>query len=632
MNPQYDDLQQLFDPAAVPPMKPVTKPAAVPTAAANDSTKPAARKRGTSAKPSAGSSAERFQCKDDGVYYRADADSEERQVCGPLHIIAQVRDLDGGNWSVLVRLRDLDGKAKDHVIPRAKLLSDQSLRALEELADKGLWFSHAADLKKRAVQYLQTNIGVPRARLVPRTGWHGSAFVLPEQVIGSSDELMVYHGGAAAELATAGSLDGWRDGVAQYAVGNPLLTLTLSAALAGPLMAFFGMDSGGFHLAGPSKNGKSVACRVAASVFGSPSRYEKSWQTTATGAEAQLEAHNDLPLILDEIGRAKATDVAAVVYMLSQGQGKSRGRAEGGLRAMTRWRCFVLSNGEHSVANYLSMHGVPVNAGQLARLLHVSAERRYGAFDALHGFADHPALCEAIAKAADRQHGVVGMAWLEKLASVDADALRRQLDKGLTKFAAACVPAGASGQARHAANYFALAAFAGETATAAGLTGWPPETAWQAAAVLYADWLKYRGGAGNEEDRQVLRQVRLFFEQHGEARFTRWDRSDAVVDEHGPKTLARCGFRKTEVFCEDGTASGNKAAQTTYYVFRQSWASEVLKGCDLKRANRLLLDLGVLLPGKDGKASKTERLPGMGSDRVYVVLPALWQLGSDDDA
>ncbi|BCL76450.1 hypothetical protein JHS3_21860 [Jeongeupia sp. HS-3] len=364
----------------------------------------------------------------------------------------------------------------------------------------------------------------------------------------------------------------------------------------------------------------------------SPSRYEKSWQTTATGAEAQLEAHNDLPLILDEIGRAKASDVAAVVYMLSQGQGKSRGRADGGLRAMTRWRCFVLSNGEHSVADYLKMHGVPVNAGQLARLLHVSAERRHGAFDELHSFADHPALCEAIAKTADQQHGVVGLAWLETLASVNADDLRRQLEKALTAFAAAFVPAGASGQARHAANYFGLVAFAGETASAAGLTGWPAQMAWQAMGALYVDWLKHRGGSGNEEDRQILRQVRLFFEQHGEARFTRWDREDAVIDEHGPKTLARCGFRKTEIICSDGTASGSQRSETTYYVLPNSWATEILKGVDLKRANRLLLDLGALLPGKDGKASRTQGIPGMGSPRVYVVTPALWQLGGDDDA
>ncbi|MBM3117860.1 hypothetical protein [Jeongeupia naejangsanensis] len=57
----------------------------------------------------------------------------------------------------------------------------------------------------------------------------------------------------------------------------------------------------------------------------------------------------------------------------------------------------------------------------------------------------------------------------------------------------------------------------------------------------------------------------------------------------------------------------------------------MLKGLDLKRANRLLLALGVLLPGNGAKASKTERLPGMGSPRVYVVLPTLWQMGGDDD-
>ena len=624
------DLDQLMDPATVPPRSRKRSRKEDRQEASPGADHKAPQPGQADARPRA--AVERFVCKVDGVYYRADEESEPRKLCGPLQIAAQVRDPDGSGWAVLVHMRDLDDTHKEHVIPRARLLSDQSTRVLEELAEKGLWFSYATDLKKLMLQYLQTQIGAPRATLVPRTGWTGSAFVLPRQVIGESDELLLYHGHATAETAVSGTLEGWRDGVARYATGNPVMTLTLSAALAGPLMAFFGMDSGGFHVAGPSKNGKSVACRAAASVFGAPPRYERSWQTTASGAEAQLEAHNDLPLILDEIGRAKASDVAAVVYMLSQGQGKSRSRADGGLRALTRWRCFVLSNGEHSVADYLRMHGVPINAGQLARLLHVGAERKYGAFDALHGFADHPALCEAIAKNADRHHGAVGIAWLETLAGVPGDDLRRQMEKALSAFAAEFVPGGASGQARHAASYFALAAFAGETATAAGLTGWAQKQAWQSAGTLYRDWLRQRGGAGNEEDRQILRQVRLFFEQHGESRFTRWNSEDAVVDDHGPKTLARCGFRKTEVRCEDGRSGGEKSMENTYYVFRQSWASEILKGLDLKRANRLLLDLGALLPGNDGKASRMLRLPGMGADRVYVVLPSLWQTAGDDDA
>ncbi|BCL75675.1 membrane protein [Jeongeupia sp. HS-3] len=626
------DLNHLKNPDAVPPINtPATDAAAAPTAPAASAT-PSGKPKAKPATKAVPSGFDRFITKADGVYYRPDEDSDPRKLCGPLRIVAQVRNQDGAGWSVLVHLQDLDGTPKDHLIPRAKLLSDQSSRVLEELAEQGLWFSYAADLKKLMLQYLQTGVDAPRARLVPRTGWNGSAFVLPDRVIGDSKEMLIYHGGAAAEMALAGTLDGWRDGVARYAVGNPIMLLTLGAALAGPLMAFFGMDSGGFHIAGPSKNGKSVACRVAASVFGSPSRYEKSWQTTATGAEAQLEAHNDLPLILDEIGRAKASDVAAVVYMLSQGQGKSRGRADGGLRAMTRWRCFVLSNGEHSVADYLSTHGVPVNAGQLARLLHVSAERRHGAFDELHGFADHPALCGAIAQAADQQHGVIGFAWLESLAAMDGDTLRREIEQAAASFAEAFIPAKASGQATHAARYFALVAYAGEAATTAGLTGWPARAAWDAAGALYGDWLQHRGGGGNEEDRQILRRVRLFFEQHGEARFTRWDRDDAVIDEHGPKTLARCGFRKTEIICSDGTASGSQRSETTYYVLAGSWGSEVLKGLDVRRANRLLLDLGVLLPDASGKASRTQHLPGMGSPRVYVVTPALWQTGGDDDA
>ncbi|GHD62791.1 hypothetical protein [Jeongeupia chitinilytica] len=64
--------------------------------------------------------------------------------------------------------------------------------------------------------------------------------------------------------------------------------------------------------------------------------------------------------------------------------------------------------------------------------------------------------------------------------------------------------------------------------------------------------------------------MQLFFKQHGEARFTRGDRENAVIDEHGPKTLTHCGFRKTVLICESDTASGAKHSETTFYVLPNS--------------------------------------------------------------
>ena len=577
----------------------------------------------------------------DGVYYVPE-DGDKRKICGALNIIAQVRNIEGNEWAVLVKLTDLDGIEKEHVIPRFRLVSDQSSKVVEELAAMGLWFSYGRDTKPLLLQYLQTSVDAPRARLIPSTGWHNGAFVLPAGVIGETDEVLIYSGKLKPPVGESGTLEAWRDGVARYAVGNPLFLLILSAGFAGALLRLTGMDSGGFHVSGDSKAGKSTICDMAASIYGTPKDYRQTWHGTATGIEYTSAAFNDLPLVLDEIGQGDPKAVDTVVYMLSQGKGKARGRDTGGLREATRWCCFLLSNGEHDLATYLQMGGKEIKAGQAVRLMSLQARRLYGAFDELHGFNDAPALCAQIATAAQANHGTAGAAFLARLAGADHAEINHQLREALASFASACIPANASPQVRHAAQYFGLAAFAGWLATSYGLTGWSNTTAWDAAKVMFADWIQQRGGAGNEEDKQILQQVRYFFEQNGMARFHPWsddkkaaieDHSQrATVDDHSPKTLNMCGYRRTIPEYHEGLAIGEKSTSTTYYVDSQSWCKVVLAGKSLKRANKLLLELGILDGGGGGKAAKKVRMPMKGGNpvNVYVVTPKLWAYGDDE--
>jgi len=92
-----------------------------------------------------------------------------------------------------------------------------------------------------------------------------------------------------------------------------------------------------------------------------------------------------------------------------------------------------------------------------------------------------------------------------------------------------------------------------------------------------------------------------------------------------PQTLMRCGFRETKT----SRASGEEVSETTYYVLAEAWTNEVIKGFDLRKANRLLIELGILIPDSRGKASRQKALPGMGKIRVYWVGPRLWNLCED---
>lgn len=135
------------------------------------------------------------------------------------------------------------------------------------------------------------------------------------------------------------------------------------------------------------------------------------------------------------------------------------------------------------------------------------------------------------------------------------------------EFAREHAPADASGQTHRAAGRFALVGAAGEIASTFGVTGWPERAALQAAEACFKAGLQARGGAGDYEEMEMLRQARRFIELHGEGRFTDVDRS-AEHDTHAPKTLQRSGAptKKTK----------KPQPQIIWYCVRRSAPSFVL--------------------------------------------------------
>ncbi|WP_288843446.1 DUF927 domain-containing protein [uncultured Deefgea sp.] len=629
------DLDRLKNPDSVPAVGAVEAPDVEAKAAPAKPAK-APRKR-AAAKVSGG----KFKLNDKGVWFVEDASEDgieggDKWLGDFLEIVAQVRDIEESEFAVRVRFKNMDGNIKELTIPREKISSDQSTAVLDTyLSKSGYVFSYAMVSKRLLLQYLQAGLNAPRARLVARTGWYQetSAFVLPAEVIGDAGEWLIYDGSLKVPVMAAGAAQSWRDGVSRYAVSNPLLMLTLGAGFAAPLIAWSSIDTGGFHFVGASKKGKSTICDMAASIYGKPNDYRQTWNNTATALEYTTAAFNHLPLLIDEISQAEERGISKAVYALSQGKGKGRGKDTGGLRDLTRWGCFILSNGEEALSNVIKRGGGKVNAGQEVRFIELSADRKNGAFDDLHGFGDASAMCKSMALTANEHHGMIGRDYLNKLAAADRSAFKGLIHDAMDKFKREAVPVGASGQASHVAQYFALCGFAGELATSYGLTGWETGSAWTAAKWMYADWLRGRGGAGDGEDMQIIKQVQHFFEQHGMSRFQADnDEENTTFDEKSAKTLARCGFRKTIELHPGGDLGGVKLSDTEYYVFPNSWRNDVLAGIDYKRANKVLLECGVLIPDSDGKAQWSGRIVGSGRKKVrmYRLTAAALMVAGDE--
>ncbi|WP_046235702.1 DUF927 domain-containing protein [Pseudomonas syringae pv. coryli] len=569
-----------------------------------------------------------FRLTPEGVFYAGD-DGEARPVCSPLEILARTRDDKGHNWGLLVEFDDPDGAKKRWNIPARTMTGDFGKDVLGPLVDMGLRLAGSRS-GRNARNDLQSYLGgfdsAQRARLVTRLGWHDSAFLLPEQQVGiHSEHLHFYEAGSQLPpISEAGTLEQWQEQIGALCVGNHRLAFVVGVAFAGPLLHMLGHESGGFHLYGDSSGGKTTHLQVAASIYGGP-RLVRSWRSTDNALESIAAAHSDGLLVLDEIGMCDPRIIGETVYMLGNGTGKARANDRGQAgRQVQEWRLLFLSTGEKTLAQHMAEANKELKAGMEVRMLAVPADasKGLGMFDALNGFDDAAALSDALKARVAKYYGTPLTAFLTALCEPDKrHAWSAILRRTLEGFIAQSLPASASGQAHRAAARFGLAAAAGELATAMGITGWPDGTATTAARVCLNAWMNERGGAGNFEGDAILARLRQVIERFGESRFTRWESTAAKVDEHGPRTIDRLGFRKT---MEHGLGDALHTTNT-YYVLPESWRSEIFRGMNINAVNKELLQRGVIEPGNDGKASTLVRLPGLGTQRCYVVktIPGL---------
>ena len=578
----------------------------------------------------------RFVCNDKGVYFKNDNDDEGGliRLCNRLDIVAFTRDKLGRNWGLLVRFTDPDGIAKEWNIPTEYLATEGGAEVLRQLFNLGLRAESGQQPRRRLIQYLQTTETLNRYTLVNRLGWHGKAFLLPNCTMGKPKEPLYFYSDSPDlnKLSSKGKLSEWQKSIAHYCQENPLLLFAVSAAFAAPLLHLIGMETTGFHFYGDSSQGKTTLLKVAASVYGSPD-YVRTWRSTDNALEGIAAAHSDGLLILDEISQCDPRLVGDIAYLLGNGKGKSRANDRGGVKSNNlEWRLVFLSTGEKTLDQHMAEAGKKPKAGQEARLLAIPANAgdNKGIFNDLHNFAGGAALSSHLVKHCAQQHGTPFYDFIENLCNSDLKKLTGHIRRDLVN-ALADLPSDASGQVTRAAEKFALVGFAGELATHAGVTGWKKGQAKQAAKTVFNHWLNARGSIGNLEDRQILSQIKHFFESHGEARFTRWDRDDSTVDEHGIRTINRCGYRKTlddanvlgDTSCE--ASDGNKCSETIYYVYQEAFKTEICNGLNIARAKELMAECGSLERDSSGKFSKPIRLPSAGRklQRVHIIKPHL---------
>ncbi|AJK45388.1 hypothetical protein BGL_1c08550 [Burkholderia plantarii] len=587
----------------------------------------------------------RFVVDDKGVWFHGFNNQGDplppHWVSTRINVIAETRNEMNSEWGYLLEFTDRDGILKRWAAPAALFAGDGTeLRRM--LLDMGVKLGVTQIARTQIANYIQMAQPDERVRCVPRVGWHHGAFVLPDRVIGTGAEALIYQADVPiqSQFKERGTLNEWQREVAAYCVGNSRLLFCVATAFAGPLLHFSGLQSGGFHLLGTTSKGKSTGGVIAASVFGSPD-YVRSWKATDNALEAVATQHSDALLILDEIGQVEPRLVGDVIYMLANETGKARASRTGSAKPVLSWRLLFLSNGEKSVSALMAEANKPMKGGIEVRLPAIPAEAgEMGVVETLHGFPTPAALIEHLERHAGLHYGTAGPAFIE-WASSQAGELAEYLRKAIEDLVAQWVPDGAHSQVARVAKRFCLVAVAGELATAHGLTGWPRDASIEAARRCFDGWLELRGGAGSSDETEAVRQVLHFLVAHGDNRFVWMNRAK---DDHRPnaphlagwKRLVRCENSRVTIgsdqayyaeFGDKMSADDAENVETEYLIEATVFRQDVCAGFDYKMVAEALKKRGVLMPRSDGYPYRQEHIPGLTRKMmVYRIQPSIFSL------
>ena len=299
---------------------------------------------------------EKFVSKDDKI---------EVPFCRvPAMISAVGRNIDNNEYWDEILFTDIFGGVHREWISQQDALSR---RGVMKLADRGLNLieKNTSTMNDYLSACLQANSGnLPHKVVTEKMGWKcdNTLFAFGERgfMADKTIEIIPLRKKVSDGLQCFGCLEEWV-AAARPIIKYPLLRFKMYAVFAPILLRLLNVPSFVVDHSGESSVGKTFSNDFAVSQLGDADRLRFNGDTTKTAAEILAEAYTDLPLYLDETGTQQTDDaLKAIIYMLSNEQGRMRGQKDGGLRETGTWKTIAFTTGERPLTSNKSFSGQQV--------------------------------------------------------------------------------------------------------------------------------------------------------------------------------------------------------------------------------------------------------------------------------
>jgi uncharacterized protein (DUF927 family) len=222
-----------------------------------------------------------------------------------------------------------------------------------------------SDNAKYLVRYISDCIGMNPASLEPRRsinrlGWSGNDFMpYAEDIVydGDKEYDAVFH-----NIKSGGNFKTWK-GHCSMLRKNKIVRMAFAASFGSALIEVLRILPFVFHIwSGESGTGKTVAVMAGMSIWGNPKMggLVKTMNTTKIGIMRSAAFLYSIPFAGDELQTMKdrwTTNFDQMIYQITEGIDRVRGRASGGVEDTKTWHNSFLFTGEEPITKANSRGG-----------------------------------------------------------------------------------------------------------------------------------------------------------------------------------------------------------------------------------------------------------------------------------
>lgn len=325
----------------------------------------------------------RYTINSDGNIHESIPDIGEILVCyHPILPIEKYKNIEDGLEKIKLAFY-VNDEWRKIIVEKSTIASTQNIIKLSDIG-----IAVTSENAKFLVRYLSEIENLNRDKIkvntsVSKMGWANGVLMPYSNEIEFDNEIAISN--IQEKFGEKGNLQDWIEFFKEKRKKNPISRIIMASSVASILLKDIKQNGFTVHIWGTSEYGKSVSCMVAQSIFGNPANDSNgigiNFNFTSAGLEYRLNLYNNIPLFINEMQHQKdAKDYDKILFLISEGSGKSRSTKNGGIGKENSWNNVVITNGEKNIIKDNS------NAGAYNRCL--SCETTDYTYDDLPEVAD----------------------------------------------------------------------------------------------------------------------------------------------------------------------------------------------------------------------------------------------------